>query len=162
MSVILSRTDYVELKCFGRPKEYPVSTMEAVGELRTRGLDAREHKLLYLVRTGVVTPERESRNLLWSGEAIDQAAFALEKEGAYTPSGHMCVVLGLNYADYLRSLRNAVDTVNAEFGMGAVSVNSDLFVMHAHPPRWTSSGRVEFTLCDDVRQELEAARSEAA
>jgi len=136
--------------------------MGAVGELRARGLDAREHKLLFLVRTGVVTPERESRNLLWSEEAIDQAAIALEEEGAYTPSGHMCVVLGLNYADYLRALSKAVDAVNAEFEIGAVSVNSDLFVMHAHPPRWTSSGRVEFTLCDDVRQELESTRSEAA
>jgi len=41
---------------------------------------------------------------------------------------------GLNYADYLRALRKAVDKVNAKFGLGAVGVNCDLFVMHAHPP----------------------------
>jgi hypothetical protein len=160
MAVTLSHEAYEEFVCFGRPDEYPKSTQDVVSELRCRGYDASVPVLNYLIRQEKVTPSREGRNYEWEPEHVEQVARYLEDQEAYTPAAVCNAVLGIDFEQYHRALRDAMDEVREEFGEVIVPVNSvpDWFVMHVHPPRLKGDGYVSFTLCDDVRERLEDQR----
>lgn len=89
--------------------EYPQSTGQAVMELRTRGLDATEAVLDYLVERGALPPPRlEGGRRKWTAEDIDRAAEVLDAEGAYVPGTVMRQVLNLDPAQDERARRRAL------------------------------------------------------
>jgi hypothetical protein len=159
MAVTLNREAYVEFVCFGEPDEYPKNTEQVAMELRSRGYDATVPVLNYIIKQGLVSPNRgDGRNYKWSAKDVDQAAAELDERQAYTPSAICNNVLGIDYEQYHRALRDAMDEVREEFGEVIVPVNSvpDWFVMHVYPPRTHSDGYVSFTLCDDIRAGLKS------
>jgi hypothetical protein len=156
MSVILSREAYLEFKCFGMADEYPKSTEQASSELRTRGCDSSVPALNYLIKQGRVQPERNGRNYEWSAADIDHAAAIFEEQGTLTPQANAFLWHGIHADVYFKTLHEEWIKLGDEFGEAAVPLppNSDYFVSHFHPPRMGLSGSVEFTLCDDSREQL--------
>jgi hypothetical protein len=157
MSEVLSRKAYQQYKCFGRVSDYPKSTEEAASELRTRGCDATVPALNYLIKQGRIKPKRQGRNYEWSASNIDQAASHFEEQEALTPQAHALQWLGIDADIYFEALYEAWIKLGDEFGEAAVPLppNPDFFVSHFYPPRMAHPGRVEFTLCDDSREQLE-------
>lgn len=156
MSVILSREAYLEFRCFGMGDDYPKSTEQASSELRTRGCDSNVPALNYLIKQGRVQPNRNGRNYEWSADDIDQAARVFEEQGALTPQAHAFLWHGIHADVYHKALHEAWIKLGDEFGEAAVPLppNSDYFISHFYPPRMGLSGTVEFTLCDDSREQL--------
>lgn len=156
MSVILSREAYLEFRCFGMGDDYPKSTEQASSELRTRGCDSSVPALNYLIKQGRVQPKRSGRNYEWSADDIDQAAQVLEEQGALTPQAHAFLWHGIHADVYHKTLHEAWIKLGDEFGEAAVPLppNADCFISHFYPPRMGLSGTVEFTLCDDSREQL--------
>lgn len=156
MSVILSRVAYLEFRCFGIEDDYPKSTEQASNELRTRGCDSSVPALNYLIKQGRVQPSRNGRNYEWSADEIDQAATVFEEQGALTPQANAFLWLGIHADVYFKTLHEAWIQLGEEFGESAVPLTptADYFVCHFHPPRMGLSGTVEFTLCDDSREQL--------
>ena len=156
MSVTLSRDEYVEL--FGRD-EYPKSTQQAASELKQRGYAATVNALDYLCRKEICKPKRGGGGrCFWSPRDIEKAADYLAEQESYSPYGFFAQVLGIRYADYLRSLQEATATVNEEYGEDVLAENADYFIMTYHPPRLNADGYVEFELCEDIRQQLNRRR----
>jgi hypothetical protein len=156
MSVILSREAYLEFKCFGMGDEYPKSTEQASSELKTRGCDSSVPALNYLIKQGRVQPKRNGRNYEWSVTDIDHAACVFEEQGALTPEANAFLWHGIHADVYYQGLYEAWVELVDEFGEAAVPLppNSDYFISHFHPPRMGLSGNVEFTLCEDSREQL--------
>ena len=157
MAVTLDRQAYTEFRRFGFPDEYPKDMGDAVSELRRRGYDASLSLLQRLIDEGALVSPHEDR---WSEADIDAAAQELDERAHYTSEAKHFMHLGVDAADFLRSLHRAWDRVRDEFGDAATSINpvQDFFVMTVHPPRMGREGRVEFTLCDDSRRELALQR----
>ena len=106
MRYVLSREDYEAL--YWPPDEYPMNTLAAAGELRTRGLDAKASVLDYLVSKGIVTvPVDESGHRQWGKQEIDQAAEHLAGVQCYKPSTWQHVIEDSNPAQDIRALREA-------------------------------------------------------
>lgn len=156
MSVILSREAYLEFRRFGMGDDYPKSTEQASSELRTRGCDSNVPALNYLIKQGKVQPVRKGRNYEWSAADIDQAAQVFEALGALTPEAHAFIWLGIHADVYYKALHDAWINLRDEFGEVAVPLppNPDFFIAQFHPPRIGLPGSVEFTLCEDSREQL--------
>ncbi len=156
MSVILSREAYLEFRCFGMGDDYPKSTEQASSELWTRGCDSNVTALNYLIKQGRVQPNRNGRNYEWSADDIDQAARVFEEQGALTPQAHAFLWHGIQADVYHKALHKAWIKLGDEFGEAAVPLppNSDYFISHFYPPRMGLLGTVDFTLCDDSREQL--------
>ncbi|HHM12061.1 MAG TPA: hypothetical protein ENJ16_00795 [Planctomycetaceae bacterium] len=160
MAITLNREAYNEFRCFGVPDEYPKDIRQAANELRRRGYDASVALLQYFVEEGFVNPQDGNR---WAETDIDAAAQELDEREAYTSEAMYFLHLGVDAAEYFRALHEAWDRVRDEFGDAATAVNPnrDYFIMTVHPPRYGRDGRVEFTLCEDARRDLETEREKS-
>ncbi len=144
-----------------REEMFPMATVAASHNLRSRGYDCRPKMLDALVEQGVVKPSQPDA---WTQAEVDAAAEHFEECQIFVPHAVMCLALGCRYADFLRPLREAAERESAKYGR-PVPDDDQYFVMHRVPPRGVTGedGRlnditpavISFTLCDDIRERLE-------
>lgn len=176
MAVGMTFEEYVELKLMPSPRAdrvfrltaekrrdsmFPLDLALAAAHLRSRGYDCRPQTLELLVEQGVIEMDDANR---WERKHVDAAAEYFEQCELFTPYAEMCRVLGCTYGDFHRALREAAEQASEKYGR-EVRADDQLFVMHRFPPRggdlvdgeFVGGHRalISFTLCDDVREQLE-------
>ena len=140
---------------------FPMSLATAAHHLRSRGYDCKPTMLELLTENGVVTPNDPD---VWTQKDVDTAADHFEDCQIFVPYAAMCETLGCRYADFLRPLRQAAERESQKYGRH-VPADDQYFVMHRIPPRGVTepdgnlaeitSSVISFTLCDDIREQLE-------
>ncbi|WP_162006907.1 hypothetical protein, partial [Roseimaritima sediminicola] len=141
---------------------FPMKPAEVVKHLRARGYACRVESLEMLVRTGGVEPADFD---VWTRADVDEAAKRFEECESFTPYATMCQALGCRYVDFLMPLRDASERESSRYGQH-IPADDQYFVLHRTPPRAEigddgsigaiSPAVISFTLCDDVREQLEA------
>lgn len=139
----------------------PMHIDAASRHLHARGYDCKPQMLDLLVENGVVKPSQPDA---WTQSELAAAAEFLEYGEIYTPHAAMCQTLGCRFVDYLRSLREAAECETARYGR-EVPASDQYFVLHCMPSRMAPGERGErgevdpskiwFSLCDDIREQLE-------
>ena len=104
----------------------------------------------------------------WTATDVDVAAEHFEECSLFVPYAAMCQTLGCSYADFERPLREAARCESLKYGQ-QIPNDDQYFVMHRVPPRGVTDAEgnlvdviptvISFTLCDDVRERLEAGES---
>jgi hypothetical protein len=79
--------------------EYPMSTDNAISELRFRGLDATDWRIEKYCRDSQYAPPMVGGVRFWTREAIDRMAEAMERYGELTPSALYRKEKGLSWAE---------------------------------------------------------------
>jgi len=153
----LTFDEAVELK--GKAS-FPMTMATVNDHLRSRGYDCYKLMLKSMIKHKVVTPIFPN---IWLPRDVEAAAEHLEDANIFRPHALMCFVLGGCYVDFLRALRAAADRESAKYGQ-RVPACDQFFVIHRMPPRDVEGpdgknilqlARFTFTLCDDVREQLE-------
>ncbi len=140
---------------------FPMNLVSASRHLRSRGYDCKPAMLELLIQNGVVTPDEQD---VWTLRDVDAAADHFEDCQIFVPYAAMCETLGCRYADFLRPLREASERESQKYGR-EVPADDQYFIMHRDPPRGVTapdgnlveitSSVISFTLCDDIREQLE-------
>ena len=102
---------------------------------------------------------------VWSQADVDAAAEHFEDCQIFTPYAAMCEALGCRYADFMRPLREAAERESQKYGRHVPA--DDQYFRDApgsaarrdgrrwQPGRDQAGGHFSFTLCDDIREQLE-------
>ena len=111
-----------------------------------------------MLKRGIVClGKRASRNLRWQPQDIDRAGEIIAKAGNFTPEAQMNLILHTDYAQRLRALLAAWRALDERFpGKLPAKPDSRLFIMHVHPRRLARNAWVEYAVCDDVIEDLNA------
>jgi len=98
--------------------EYPKNTQEAIGEMRTRGIDANPARLEYLFSRGLAKgPRTVGGARVWNPKDIDRVAAALEQLEFLTPKAQACSALGVSLDDWHRALLDVAPRMNNQLGV---------------------------------------------
>ncbi len=87
---------------------YPKSTLQAMLELRVRGLDASISGLQALLGDGYNTPtpkscSKDPLDVVWEKEHIDAVAAWFDELEFWLPQTHLCVSCNLHYGQFARA-----------------------------------------------------------